>query len=47
MLEKVLIRGNEEGVWTIRNPHMRAYSYAFAMFHIVPMQKIMAQPCRW
>ena len=32
MLEKILIRGNEEGVWNIRNPHIRAYSYAFALF---------------
>lgn len=32
MLEKILIRGNEEGVWNIRNPHMRAYTYTFAMF---------------
>ncbi len=32
MLEKILIRGNEEGVWHIRDPHMRAYSYAFALF---------------
>lgn len=32
MLEKILIRGNEEGVWNIRDPHMRAYSYIFAMF---------------
>lgn len=32
MLEKILIRGNEEGVWTIRDPHIRAYSYIFAMF---------------
>ena len=32
MLEKILIRGNEEGVWNIRDPHMRACSYAFALF---------------
>ena len=32
MLEKILIRGNEEGVWNIRDPHIRAYSYIFAMF---------------
>ena len=32
MLEKILIRGNEEGVWNIRDPHMRAHSYIFAMF---------------
>lgn len=32
MLEKILIRGNEEGVWKIDNPHIRAYSFAFAMF---------------
>lgn len=32
MLEKILIRGNEEGVWQIDNPHIRAYSFAFAMF---------------
>lgn len=32
MLEKILIRGNEEGIWQIDNPHIRAYSFAFAMF---------------
>lgn len=32
MLEKLLIRGNEEGIWQIENPHIRAYSFAFAMF---------------
>ena len=32
MFEKILIRGNEEGVWNIRDPHIRAYSYAFALF---------------
>ena len=32
MLEKLLIRGNEDGVWQIDNPHIRAYSFAFAMF---------------
>ena len=32
MLEKILIRGNEEGAWTIRHPHARAYSYVFAIF---------------
>ncbi len=32
MLEKLLIRGNEEGVWQIDHPHIRAYSFAFAMF---------------
>ena len=32
MLEKILIRGNEDGVWNIRDPHIRAYSYIFAMF---------------
>ena len=32
MLEKVLIRGNEDGSWHIENPHIRAYSFAFAMF---------------
>ena len=32
MLEKILICGNEEGVWNIRDPHIRAYSYMFAMF---------------
>ena len=32
MLEKILIRGNEEGVWNIRDPHIRAYTYIFAMF---------------
>ena len=32
MLEKILIRGNEEGVWNIRDPHIRAYGYIFAMF---------------
>lgn len=32
MLEKILIRGNEEGVWNIRDPHIRACSYAFALF---------------
>ena len=32
MLEKILIRGNEESVWNIRDPHMRAHSYILAMF---------------
>lgn len=32
MLEKILIHGNEEGAWQIDNPHIRAYSFAFAMF---------------
>ena len=32
MLEKILNRGNEEGAWNIRDPHIRAYSYMFAMF---------------
>ena len=32
MLEKLLIRGNEEGIWQIDNPHIRACSFAFAMF---------------
>ena len=27
-----MIRGNEEGIWQIDNPHIRAYSFAFAMF---------------
>ena len=32
MLEKILIHGNEEGAWNISNPHVRAYSYVFAIF---------------
>ena len=32
MLEKIFIRGNEEGAWHISNPHVRAYSYVFAIF---------------
>ena len=32
MLEKILIRGNEDSVWNVRDPHMRAHSYIFAMF---------------
>lgn len=32
MLEKLLIRGNQDGIWHIENPHIRAYSFAFAMF---------------
>ena len=43
MLEKVLIRGNEEGVWTIRNPHMRAFSYAFAMFGLAETTEMDAE----
>ena len=40
MLEKILIRGNEEGVWNIRDPHMRAYSYAFAMFGLAEVPEL-------
>ena len=40
MLEKILIRGNEEGVWNIRDPHMRAYSYAFAMFGLAEVREL-------
>lgn len=40
MLEKILIRGNEEGVWNIRDPHMRAYSYAFTMFGLAEVPEL-------
>ena len=40
MLEKILIRGNEEGVWKIRDPHMRAYSYIFAMFGLAEATEV-------
>lgn len=40
MLEKILIRGNEEGVWNIHDPHMRAYSYAFAMFGLAEVPEL-------
>ena len=40
MLEKILIRGNEEGIWNIRDPHIRAYSYAFAMFGLAEPPEI-------
>ncbi len=43
MLEKILIRGNEEGVWNIRNPHVRAYSYAFAMFGLTETTEMDAE----
>ena len=50
MLEKILIRGNEEGVWNIRDPHMRAYSYAFALFGLAeatePDTKMMQREIR-
>ena len=50
MLEKILIRGNEEGVWNIRDPHMRAYSYAFALFGLAetvePDTEMMKQKIR-
>ena len=40
MLEKILIRGNEEGVWNIRDPHIRAYSYIFAMFGLAEIPEL-------
>ena len=40
MLEKILLRGNEEGVWNIRDPHMRAYSYIFAMFGLAEAPEV-------
>lgn len=40
MLEKILIRGNEEGAWNIRDPHIRAYSYMFAMFGLAETPEI-------
>ena len=40
MLEKILIRGNEEGAWKIRDPHMRAYSYIFAMFGLAEAAEV-------
>ena len=40
MLEKILICGNEEGVWKIRDPHMRAYSYIFAMFGLTEAAEV-------
>lgn len=50
MLEKILIRGNEEGVWNICDPHMRAYSYAFALFGLAettePDTEMMKQEIR-
>ena len=50
MLEKILIRGNEEGVWNIRDPHMRACSYIFAMFGLAeatePDTEMMKQEIR-
>ena len=50
MLEKILIRGNEEGAWNIRDPHMRAYSFAFAMFGLAeatePDAEMMKQEIR-
>lgn len=40
MLEKILIRGNEEGVWKIHDPHMRAHSYIFAMFGLAEATEV-------
>ena len=40
MLEKILIRGNEEGAWNIRDPHVRAYSYFFAMFGLAEAPEV-------
>lgn len=40
MLEKILIRGNEERVWKIHDPHMRAYSYIFAMFGLAEATEV-------
>ena len=40
MLEKILIRGNEEGVWNIRDPRIWAYSYIFAMFGLAEAPKL-------
>lgn len=40
MLEKILIRGNEEGAWKIRDPYMRAYSYIFAMFGLAEAAEV-------
>ena len=43
MLEKILIRGNEEGAWNIRDPHVRAYSYFFAMFGLAETPEVDAE----
>ena len=43
MLEKILIRGNEEGAWNIRDPHIRAYSYFFAMFGLAESPEVDAE----
>ena len=43
MLEKILIRGNEEGAWNIRDPHVRAYSYFFAMFGLAESPEVDAE----
>ena len=43
MLEKILIRGNEEGAWNIRDPHIRAYSYFFAMFGLAEAPEVDAE----
>ena len=43
MLEKILIRGNEEGAWNIRDPHVRAYSYFFAMFGLAEAPEVDAE----
>lgn len=40
MLEKILVRGNKEGAWNIRDPHIRAYSYIFAMFGLAEATEI-------
>lgn len=46
MLEKILIRGNEEGIWNIRDPHIRAYSFMFAMFGLAEAPDIDTESMR-
>lgn len=33
-LEKIIVRGNREGVFHVENPHMRSFSIVFAVFGI-------------
>lgn len=40
MVEKLIIRGNEEGVLHIENPKIRAYSFVFALFGLAEVSEL-------
>lgn len=39
-MEKLIVRGNAEGVLQIENPKMRAYSFVFAMFGLAEVSDL-------